>query len=208
MITEQQYSTCLHAKGQFCKIDATFQPLTYPPSCIAALYVKNDQEIGVQHSLSIFHTPPAFTPITVTSNHWILIPTPTMQGSTVTMICPDKATSLTLFQQPFHIQVLQPAFSATSRHFQLPPHYGDHVVMIQIPLDRENLNAINISTLDFIYGSIWTSTGLQHTHRNWQRCLKFPLHNSTNTWSARVNLFYHLCSTAIEMKSPFLHGNS
>ena len=28
MITEQQYSTCLHANGQFCKIDAPFQTLT------------------------------------------------------------------------------------------------------------------------------------------------------------------------------------
>ena len=45
MITEQQYSTCLHANGQFCKIDAPFQALTNPPSYIAALYAKNDQGI-------------------------------------------------------------------------------------------------------------------------------------------------------------------
>ena len=33
MITEQQYSTCPHANGQFCKIDAS--------------YVNNNKEIGV-----------------------------------------------------------------------------------------------------------------------------------------------------------------
>ena len=31
MITEQQYSTCLYANGQFCKIEAPFQALTNQP---------------------------------------------------------------------------------------------------------------------------------------------------------------------------------
>ena len=66
MITEHQYSTCLHANGQFCKIDAPFQAVTNPSSFIAALYTKNNQEIGVQHSLSVFNTLPAFPPITIT----------------------------------------------------------------------------------------------------------------------------------------------
>ena len=46
MITDQQYMICLHANGQFCKIDAPFQPLTNLPSCVAVLYTKNNQEIG------------------------------------------------------------------------------------------------------------------------------------------------------------------
>ena len=45
VITEEKYSTCLHANGQFCKIIVPFQAVTYPPSYIAALYTKNDQEI-------------------------------------------------------------------------------------------------------------------------------------------------------------------
>ena len=68
MITGQRYSTCLHANGQFCKIDAPFQALTYLPSCLAALYSKTDQEIGVQFSLSIFHTPYSFPPTVIMSN--------------------------------------------------------------------------------------------------------------------------------------------
>ena len=73
VITKQQYSTCLHANGQFCKTDAPFQALTNPPSCIAALFAKNNQEIEVQCSLSVFHAPPAFPPIIITSNLWIFI---------------------------------------------------------------------------------------------------------------------------------------
>ena len=45
VITKQQYLTCLHTNGQFCKIDTLFQPFTNPPSCITTLYAKNDQEI-------------------------------------------------------------------------------------------------------------------------------------------------------------------
>ena len=58
MITEQQYTTCLHANGQFCKVDAPFQALTNPPTYIMALHTTNDHEIEVQCSLSILHIPP------------------------------------------------------------------------------------------------------------------------------------------------------
>ena len=162
IITEQQHLTCLHANGKFCKIDAPFQAVTNPPSCIAALYAKNNQEIGVQCSLSIFHTP-AFTPITMTSNLGILISTPAMQGLAVPMICPDKVTSLPLFQEPFQILQLSPACSAMSRHFHLPPHYKDHMVMMHISLDRKSISLIQILTC----GNILTATGLQFTCRNW-----------------------------------------
>ena len=92
----------------------------------------------MQCSLSIFHTSPAFTTITITSNFWILISTPAIQGSAITMICPEMVTSSTLFQQPFHILKLPPASSAMSRHFHLPPHYKDHPVTMYISLDRAN----------------------------------------------------------------------
>ena len=121
MITEQQYSTFLHANGQYCKIDAPFQALTNLPPCIAALDTKNNQEIGVQCSLSVFHASPAFQPIITPSNLWIFILTPATQGSAVTMICPDKVTHSSLFQLPFHILKPPSACSATSRQFHPPP---------------------------------------------------------------------------------------
>ena len=103
MITEQQYSTCLHENGQFCKVDVPFQALINPPRCTTALYAKNNKEIEAQCSLSIFYTPPTFPPIVITSNLWIFISTATMQGSAITMTCPDKATSSSPPQQLLHI---------------------------------------------------------------------------------------------------------
>ena len=37
-ISDQQYSTCKEANGQFCTIYTPFQPLANSPSCITALY--------------------------------------------------------------------------------------------------------------------------------------------------------------------------
>ena len=76
VMTEEQYSTCLHTNGQFFKVDPPFQTLTNPPTCRAALYAKNTKEIEVQCSLSVFHTPPTFLPVVVTSNLWIFLSTP------------------------------------------------------------------------------------------------------------------------------------
>ena len=119
----------------------------------------------MQCSLSIFHTPPAFPPIVITSNLWIFISTLTTQGSAIVLICPNKVTSLSLFQQPIHILKLPPACSATSRHFHLLPNNEDHMVTMFLSLDKANLNTINISTPDLHiwqhFDSIWTTADMQ-----------------------------------------------
>ena len=96
------------------------------------------------------------------SNLWIIISIPTTQGSPITMICPDKATCSSLLQWPFHVLRLSPACSATSRYFHLHPQYEDHVMTIHVSLNKANLNAIYVSTLDFHilqnFSSNWTTT--------------------------------------------------
>ena len=158
-IMDQQYMECQHANGQFCRINGPFQPLTNPPSCITALYAKNDQAIGEQCSLSVSHVPHTFILVAVTTNLWIIPSNPKTLGSTITIICPDEATSRVPLQQPCHILRLSPACSATSRYFHLPPHYEDHTMMMNISLDTTNINAVNVSTQDF---RIW-----QHSNSNW-----------------------------------------
>ena len=86
-------------------------------------------------------------------------------GSTITIICPDKATSTVPLQQPFHILRLFPACSGTSRYFHLPLHYEDHTIVMNVSLDTANINAVNISSLDFRiwhdFNSNWTTPNLQ-----------------------------------------------
>ena len=40
-IPEDQFKLCKEANGQFCPLTTPLQPLTNPPSCVAALYTKN-----------------------------------------------------------------------------------------------------------------------------------------------------------------------
>ena len=146
-IMDQQYRTCQHANRQFCSINAPFQPLTNPPSCITAIYSKNIQAIKKQCPFVISHVPHAFIPIAVTLNLWIILSNPQTLGSAIMINCPDKATSTVPLQQPFHIQRLSLACSATSRYFHLPPCYEDHSIMMNVSLNTVNINAITISTL-------------------------------------------------------------
>ena len=71
-ITDLQYRACQHANGQFCRINAPFQPLTNLPSCVSDLYAKYNQAIKEQCSLVISHKPCTYVPIEFTSNLWII----------------------------------------------------------------------------------------------------------------------------------------
>ena len=117
------------------------------------------------NSVPCHHAPHTFVPVAVTSNLWIIPSNPKTLGSTITIICPAEATSMVPLEQPIQILRLSPACSATSRYFHLPPYYEDHTIMMNISLDAANINAINISTLDFRiwkhFNSDWTSVHLQ-----------------------------------------------
>ena len=77
---DQQYIARQHANREFCRVNAPFQPLTNPPSCITALYAKINQAIKEQCSLSIPHVPHTFVPVAGTSNLWIIPPNPETLG--------------------------------------------------------------------------------------------------------------------------------
>ena len=164
-ITDLQYRACQHANRQFFRIDAPFQPLKNLPLCITVLYVKKKLAIEEQCSLVISHMTHTFIPIAVTSILWIIPSNHQTLGSTITIICSDKATSTEPLQQPFHILRLSPAHSATSTYFHLPPHYKDHCTVMNVSRDTANINVINISTLNFRiwqnFSSNWTPFHLQ-----------------------------------------------
>ena len=82
IITEQQHLTFLHANGQFCKIDASFQPLTNPPimysSLICQEWSRNGSTlfpINISHHLHLHllqsHQTFGFSFQTPTSKHWM-----------------------------------------------------------------------------------------------------------------------------------------
>ena len=75
-IPEEQFKLCKEANGQFCPLTTPLQPLTNPPSCVAALYTKNSREIDCLCELTTKAQPELYLPIPLASNVWAIISSP------------------------------------------------------------------------------------------------------------------------------------
>ena len=178
-ISEQQFSTCQKANGQFCSINAPLQPLANPPLCITAIYTKNKVGIEKRCSLQIRNTVSATIPTPTAPNVWILTSAPTVISTGIMIFCPEEAPRFIKTQTPIHILHLPPACSTTSQHIHLPPHYETHKLTINIYLNTANLNMINISSPEF---RIW-----QHLEDHWNGT---QLHHLVNIPSVPINQLY------------------
>ena len=80
---------------------------------------------------------------------WAIISSPFKQQPPVTVICPTKPTMSVQISPPIHMLRLEPACSATSQHFHLPPKYEDTHVTMNLSIYNANLDIINISSTLF-----------------------------------------------------------
>ena len=147
-IPEDQFKLCKEANGQFCPLMTPLQPLTNPPSCVAALYTKNSQEIDCLCEITTKIQPELYLPIPLASNVWAIISSPFKQPP-VTVICPTKPAMSIHISPPIHILRLDPTCSLTSQHFYLPPTYEDTHVTMNLSIYNANLDIINISSALF-----------------------------------------------------------
>ena len=148
-LSPDQFSICQEANGQFCNINTTFQLLANPPSCITALYTKHTPSISARCSLQIRKTQSVSKPSQIAPNVWILTTAPSAVTTAITLIFPGETTKRITVKKPIHILQVPPACSATLPSFHLPPHYQNSTLEVNVSLDMENLNMINISSLDF-----------------------------------------------------------
>ena len=132
--------------------------------------------------------PPLPTPIA--SILWILTSATELDPAGVTLICLDQAPKLITIQLPLHVLCLPPACNATSQHFQLPPHYENHQMTINISLNKANLNVVNISSPEFW---VW-----QHLEDHWN---KTQLHKLADIPTVPV---VHLYKHMIDNNRPIL----
>ena len=147
-VPEEQFKLCKEANGQFCPLTTPLQPLTNPPSCVAALYTKNSREIDCLCELTTKTQLELYLPIPLASNmgnHLIIIQT----KPPVTVICPTRPTTSIHISPPIHVLRLEPTCSATSQHFHLPPKYEDTHVTMNLSIYNVNLDIINISSALF-----------------------------------------------------------
>ena len=148
-IPEEQFKLCKEANGQFCPLTTPLQPLTNPPSCVAALYTKNSRKINRLCELTTKTQPELYLPIPLASNVWAIISSPFKQQLPVTVICPTRPATSIHISPPIHVLRLEPACSATSQHFHLPPKYKDTHIMMNLSIYNANLDIINISSALF-----------------------------------------------------------
>ena len=99
--------------------------------------------------------------------------------SEITFICPGVAPRSVIPQKPVYILWLQPACSATSQHFHLPPCYESHEIIVNNWLNTPSLNVIKILAPEF---RIW-----QHPEDYWNGML---LHNLVNIPSVPIDKLY------------------
>ena len=137
------------ANGQFCPFLTPLQPLTNPPSCVAALYTKNSREIDCLCELTTKAQPDIYLPIPLAPNVWAIISSPFRQQPPVTVICPTKPAASIHISPPIHVLKLEPACSATSQHFHLPPKYEDTHVTMNFSIYNANIDIIDISSASF-----------------------------------------------------------
>ena len=148
-ISEEQFKLCKEANGQFCPLLMPLQPLTNPPSCVAALYTKNSREIDRLCELTAKAQLELYLLIPLTPNVWAIISLPFRQQLPVTIICPTRPATSIHISSPIHILRLEPACSVTSQHFHLPPKYeGTHATM-NLSIYNANLDIIDISSASF-----------------------------------------------------------
>ena len=113
--------------------------------------------------------------------------------SGITCIYPLEAPRSIIPQTPIHALWLQPAWTATSQHFYLPPHYESHEITVNISLNTANLNIINISAPEF---RIW-----QHLEEHWN---KTQLHHLVNIMSVPIDKLYKQMVNSNGPINPFM----
>ena len=148
-IPEEQFKLCKEANGQFFPLLTPLQPLANPPSCVAALYTKNSREINCLCELTTKAQPDIYLPIPLAPNVWAIISLPFKQQLPVTVICPTKPAASIHISPPIHVLKLEPASSATSQHFHLPPKYEDTHITMNFSIYNTNLDIIDISSASF-----------------------------------------------------------
>ena len=97
---------------------------------------------------------------------------------------------------PIHVLQLQPACSAISQHFHLPPCYESQKITVNISLNTANLNAVNVSAIEF---RIW-----QHLEDHWNRTL---LHHLVNIPSVPIDKIYKQVVNSNGPINPFMSND-
>ena len=155
----------------------------YPERC--SLQIKKASSISISTSIA--------------PDVWINTSSTTAVPSGIIVIYPGEAPRTITPQTSIHKLWLQPAFSASSQHFHLPPCYQSHDITINISCNTSNLHVVNMSALEC---RIW-----QHLEDQWNRTLLHHIINIPWTETQEIQkLLYNMVSLTVLPNCPCFYG--
>ena len=102
-ISKDQFKTCQKANRQFCILNTPLLRPANPPTCVSALYAKDNDSIQNRCSLQIKKASSVSIPTCIAPNVWIITSSVTAVPSGITLICPGEAPRSVSPQTPLHI---------------------------------------------------------------------------------------------------------
>ena len=142
--TESEFLECTLASGHFCNLRSALYHMQSSKMCIIALFLKDEIAIDKNCEMKVINiTGPVA--LYLDQGTWAIATTDTEQ---MKVTCPLQ-THVISIEPPLSIVELEPACSAFSAKFKLPPYFKKFSQGFTLAMEEANLHTPTIQPLDF-----------------------------------------------------------
>ena len=142
--TESEFLECTLASGHFCNLRSALYHMQSSKMCIIALFLKDEIAINENCEMKVINiTGPGA--LYLDQGTWAIATTDTEQ---MKVTCPLQ-THVISIEPPLSIVELEPACSAFSAKFKLPPYFKKFSQGFTLAMEEANLHTPTIQPLDF-----------------------------------------------------------
>ena len=142
--TESEFLECTLASGHFCNLRSALYHMQSSKMCIIALFLKDEIAINENCEMKVINiTGPVA--LYLDQGTWAIATTDTEQ---MKVTCPLQ-THVISIEPPLSIVELEPACSAFSAKFKLPPYFKKFSQGFTLAMEEANLHTPTIHPLDF-----------------------------------------------------------
>ena len=142
--TESEFLECTLASGHFCNLRSALYHMQSSKMCIIALFLKDEITINENCEMKVINiTGPVA--LYLDQGTWAIATTDTEQ---MKVTCPLQ-THVISIEPPLSIVELEPACSAFSAKFKLPPYFKKFSQGFTLAMEEVNLHTPTIQPLDF-----------------------------------------------------------
>ena len=152
--TDTEFLQCTLASGHFCSLRSALYHMQTSKWCLIALFLKNDELINTNCEMSVSNVngPEA---IYLDKGNWAIA---SMEPDQMEISCTTQKQAISL-NPPLTLVNLQPACSAFSSKFQLPPYFRKFSQGFAFAIKEANLHTNNLQPTNF---RIWHSLNVSN----------------------------------------------